>query len=113
MLYNPKMNVTQPMLSLAARTTSGQSNSYDFSDASECLILVNATVVSGTNPTLDIKVQVSDDNSTWYDHTDLRQIIKAGNYPESITVFGKYVRLSYTIAGTTPSFTFQIKALRK
>jgi len=112
-MYNPKLTIPQPIITLAARSSSGQTNSYDFGDASECLVLVNVTAVSGVNPTLDITVQVSYDNSTWHDHTDLRQIIKAGNYPESITEFGKYVRLSYVIAGTNPSFTFQIKTLRK
>ncbi len=112
-MYYSQINVTQPMLALAARSTSGQSNSYDMGDSLECLMLVNVTAASGTNPTLDIIVQVSDDNSTWYNHTTLAQILIVGNYPQGVTVFGKYVRLSYTIAGITPSFTFQIKALRK
>lgn len=66
-------------------------------------ILVNVTAESGVS-TLDITVQTSDDNSTYYDHTSCSQITATGQYRTAISNFGKYVRLKYVVGGT--SFTF-------
>lgn len=66
-------------------------------------VLVNVTAEADTS-TLDITVQTSDDNSTYYDHTSCAQITATGQYRTAITNFGKYVRLKYVVGGT--SFTF-------
>jgi len=80
------------------------STGFDVSAYIEGQILVNVTAEGGTS-TLDITIQTSDDNSTYYDHTSMSQITATGQYRQSITNFGKYVRLKYVVGGT--SFTFQ------
>jgi hypothetical protein len=71
---------------------------------------VTVTLVSGTNPTMAYKLQHSDDNSTW---TDLAtcltaSVTAAGEYFIPFETSKAYVRLSYTIGGTsTPTFTTQ------
>jgi len=80
------------------------SSGFSVSAYHEGQILVNVTAEAGTS-TLDIVVQTSDDNSTYYDHTTCDQITATGQYRCAVTNFGKYVRLKYTVGGT--SFTFQ------
>ena len=79
------------------------STGFDVSAYTEAQILTNITAEAGTS-TLDITVQTSDDNSTYYDHTSCTQRTATGQYRTAITNFGKYVRLKYVVGGT--SFTF-------
>jgi len=79
------------------------STGFDVSAYHEGQILVNVTAEAGTS-TLDITVQTSDDNSTYYDHTSASQVTATGQYRTAITNIGKYVRLKYVVGGT--SFTF-------
>jgi hypothetical protein len=80
------------------------STGFDVSAYHEGQILTNITAEAGTS-TLDITVQTSDDNSTYYDHTSCTQRTATGGYRTPITNFGKYVRLKYVVGDT--SFTFQ------
>lgn len=79
------------------------SSGFDVSAYIEGQILVNVTAEGGVS-TLDITVQTSDDNSTYYDHTTCAQITATGQYRYAATNFGKYIRLKYVVGGT--SFTF-------
>lgn len=105
---------TRTMLSSGTYTAAtGYSSGYDVSAYSEGEILVNVTAESGTS-TLAITAQDSDDNSTYYDHTNVfkgpglddysAEITATGQYRMPIANFGKYVRLKYVVGGT--SFTF-------
>lgn len=64
--------------------------------------------VSGTSPTLNVKIQESDDDSTYSDITGATFAqVTAANAEEAILVKNRskrYVRAVATIAGTTPSF---------
>jgi len=90
--------------------STAQTTGFDVGAYSEGQILVNVTAKADTS-TLDITVQTSDDNSTYYDHTSCAQITATGQYRTAITNFGKYVRLSYTVGGT--SFTFAVVGVIK
>ncbi len=87
----------------AVTASTAQTSGFEVSAYIEMQILVNVTAEGGTS-TLDIIVQTSDDNSTYYNHTTMSQITATGQYRQAVTNFGKYVRLSYTVGGT--SFTF-------
>ena len=80
------------------------STGFDVSAYHEGQILTSITAEAGTS-TLDITVQTSDDNSTYYDHTSCTQRTATGQYRTAITNFAKYVRLKYVVGGT--SLTFQ------
>lgn len=98
-------------LSSGTRTAAtAQSSSFNVSAYTEGLILVNVTAEADTS-TLDIIIQSSDDNSTWYTHTTITQITATGQYLEAITNIGKYLRIYYTVGGT--SFTFEIAGVFK
>lgn len=104
---------TQNAAFLASGTrtaATSQSTGFEVSAYHEGQILVDVTAEGGTS-TLDITVQTSHDNSTYFDHTSLTQITATGQYRQAITNFGKYVRLEYTVGGT--SFTFAVTGVFK
>ena len=77
----------------------------------EALIKLSIGAVSGTTPTLDAKVQESDDDSTYVDITGAVFTQKVAADANKIFVGRiwlearkKFVRVVYTIGGTTPSF---------
>ena len=86
----------------SATYTAGTTTSSGFlvSAYSEGVILVNVTTVTGT-PTLDIDIQTSDDNSTYYHHTRLDNIRVTGQTAFKISNFGKYLRVVHVVAGST------------
>lgn len=75
-------------------------------------ILTNGTT-SGTTPTLDVKLQDSDDNTTFTDITGatFAQKTAAGNEEIHFRTNKRYVRAVATIGGTSPSFTFAVLLL--
>jgi hypothetical protein len=111
----------------SAKTATGNGATATNFDSTGAFIFVNVTAVSGTTPTLVAKVQHSFDGTTF---TDLDATNAA---TASITTAGLYVikvfpgiptvaagscnsplprtwRLTWTIGGTTPSFTFSSTA---
>lgn len=63
--------------------------------------------VTGTNPTLDVSIEESDDGGTsWYKVFDFQRITASGTYRSpAIPLIGNRVRYVQTVGGTTPSFT--------
>ena len=109
------------ILASAARTASGQSPDIDCGFAKEVFIVVDVTAVSGTSPTLDIKVTCKDPVSG--KHRDLysfTQFTAIGTQDQHIGPgletnkgLGSKIRVEYTIGGTDPSFTFSVGAVLK
>lgn len=75
---------------------------------------IPVTVVSGTTPTLDVRIEESDDGGTnWFTVYDFPRITAVGIYRSPhIPVNGNRVRYVQTIGGTTPSFTRAINRLQ-
>lgn len=112
----------------AARTASGTGSANLEGDfVRGAVFLVDVTAVSGTTPTMTVRVQYTVDGVTWHD------LDTANAQTASITATGKHVftvypgttaaansvanrplpsrhRLAWTIGGTTPSFTFSTAA---
>lgn len=108
------MSRTAVLAASAARTTSGDSgSSFIAVDGDTVALLVDVTAASGTTPSLTVSVQWSHDGATWSaaDPVDGMTAITAVNRAvKSFTVKGLYARAEWTIAGTTPSFTFSVSA---
>jgi hypothetical protein len=69
------------------------------------------TAASGTLPTLDVKIQQSDDGSTnWADLVTFDQMAATGQQSVTLQPRKRYLRASVTIAGTLPSFTYEVQA---
>lgn len=95
-----------------ARTTTGTTTAVDVGEASVGRFRLYITAISGTLPVLDVDVQQSHDNSTF---TTIDSFPTVGNTASSeyskVIEFrhsARYLRLSYTISGTSPSFTFSV-----
>lgn len=101
---------------LAARTATGTGTSVDngASTSGGLAAYLHVTSASGTTPSLVVKVQHSADNSTWVDLATFAAKTTSNTY-ERVEVTGtvnRYLRASYTISGTSPSFTFHLAAAR-
>ena len=87
-----------------------QSSAFDLSAYAEGQIFIDVTAEASTS-TLDITIQTSPDNVTWYTHTTVSQITAIGQTRAAVTNFGKWVRINYIVGGT--SFTFSVVGLFK
>ena len=102
------INTIQLILASAKRSAGAEafSNSFKTFSCSEIRLFVDVTAETSTS-TLDIKIQTSPDNSVWYTATTLTQITAIGQFTDTATVIGPYVRIAYTVGGT--DFTFSVK----
>lgn len=102
-----------------ARTASGNGTSVDLQGyvnpgIDNMKAYLDVGTVSGTTPTLDVKIQESSDNVTFTDITGatFTQVTATGANQEIHFVTSKrYVRAVATIGGTTPSFSFGVYLL--
>ncbi len=104
---------TDTFVTSAARTAAGDSGVWDgYLESASLRAFVNVTAVSGTSPVLTAMLEDSPDGTNWYQLAATANITAAGqtalNY---VGPFSDRVRVRYTIAGTTPSFTFEIRVL--
>jgi VCBS repeat-containing protein len=90
-----------------AQTASTNGTGVETEGGSMSLTLA-VTAAAGTNPTLDITIQGSDDNSTFYTLGTFTQKTAAATEKKSFSA-APFVRYASTIGGTdTPSFTYSI-----
>lgn len=81
------------------------------------LVLLNASAGTGTSPTLDVKLQHSDNDSTYEDVTSgtFTQVTDAAETAGvkvmklNVSDLKRYLRVIGTIAGNTPSFDFGVE----
>lgn len=73
-------------------------------------VAIQVTAVSGTNPTLDVHAEVSDDKGvTWTRIYSFPRITAAGTYrSHTIPLRGSLIRYVQTVGGTNPVFTRSI-----
>lgn len=103
----------------AARTANANSSSIDLEGyEGDVLIVLHSAAGQGTNPTLDVKIQDSADNTTFADvagYTFAQVDNAAGGSLQTLKVdtraVRRYIRAVATIGGTSPSFTFSVIAL--
>lgn len=93
---------------ITSTTTSGTITPSASALSHEFNVIV--TAVSGTNPTLDVVVQESDDSGTnWYDIYQFPRITATGQYRSPlIPLTGNRIRYVRTVGGTSPSFTMSL-----
>ena len=99
------------LLPEAARTANGQGSSMNVSQMSELAVFVVVSAAAGTSPSLTAVLQDSPDGDNWADAftfpaaTAAPTVLRAGWQDLKMSV-GRFVRLRWTITGTSPSFTF-------
>ena len=110
--------VTFALPSAASRTSTLTGTGIDVLEyEGVALVLLNASAGTGTSPTLDVKLQHSDDDSTYEDVTSgaFSQVTDAAETAGvkvmklNVSDLKRYLRVVGTIAGTTPSFDFGVE----
>jgi len=97
----------------AAVTATGNTGTISDGFGQTLSALVNITAVSGTSPTMDLVLQESYDNgTTWQDVYHCPRFTAATTFSVPNITIGGRRRWLYTIAGTSPSFTFSIIVMR-
>lgn len=79
----------------------------------DVLVAVHVTAASGTTPTLAVSVEQSVDGATWtaVAGSSIPGMTGIGNASCNAQITAAYARVTATIGGTTPSFTFRALAL--
>lgn len=97
----------------AALTTTTTTTAVAPASGSCYEVNIPVTAVSGTNPTLDIDIEESDDTGTnWFKVYSFPRITANGMYRSpQLPLTGNRIRYVQTVGGTTPSFTRAINRL--
>jgi hypothetical protein len=106
--------ISTDIASAALTTNSTSATITPSNNSGSCEFNVIVTAVSGTNPTLDVVVQESDDTGTnWFDIYQFPRITATGQYRSPLIPFtGNRYRYVRTVGGTTPSFTHAVNRLQ-
>lgn len=92
----------------AARTTSADGPSVELGDRGVLRLDLTVSAASGTLPSLQVDVQTSKDGTTWRAIGGFTALAAAGTQRASFPGCDRFARASWTISGTTPSFTFSV-----
>lgn len=71
-------------------------------------IVLKVTAVSGTSPTLDVKIQDGDADPPTTERWAWPQISAVGEYPAYVRTTKNHVRYTSRIGGINPSFTYSV-----
>lgn len=94
-----------------ARTASGSSPESAGLDLSTLRVQLDVTAASGTTPTLDLVIEDTIDGTNWNTIAAFAQKTGPGREVVNVTSpFTSRIRARWTVAGTTPSFTFTVLA---
>lgn len=106
----PNLGATELVVTSAARTTSGSSTpTSGWGVVSQLRVQLEATAASGTTPTLDVVVEDTVDGTNYNTIATFTQLTAAGRQVVNVTTpFADTLRVRWTVAGTTPSFTFSV-----
>ena len=101
--------VVFPLASVTA-TGTGSATNYGSSTASGGAGTLQVTTVTGTSPTADVKIQHSADNITYADLgiTFTQATGRTAERKEVSGTVNQYLRIAYTIGGTSPDFTMVV-----
>jgi hypothetical protein len=92
-----------------ARTTNGNSGDLRAIGGESVRAQLNVTAASGTTPTLNVLIEDTLDGTNFNTIGTFAQKTAAGREIINVTVpFSETLRVSWTIAGTNPSFTFSV-----
>lgn len=99
-------------------TASANGTGIDTQGYNDAMVILEVGAVSGTSPTLDVKIQESDDNSTFTDVSGATFTqVTASNSSQVLRLSSlnvtrsRYVRAVATIGGTSPSYDFSCEVL--
>jgi hypothetical protein len=97
----------------AARTVTGSSGAIPVGSGPATIELeLEVTAASGTSPTLVLSIQWSVDGVNFGNNDGtadaFASVAAVGNVTKNIPVRAPYMQITWTIGGTSPSFTFAV-----
>ncbi len=103
----------------AARTSTGQTSGIDLQTYDgDVLFLLDSAAGGGSSPTLDVTIEDSADNSSFaavssgaVAFTQVTGTASAQKVALNKDDARRYVRIKYTIGGSSPTFTFSVNAV--
>lgn len=108
---------TRTVVASRTETATGVSPAIEAGGARSLDLAVSITAASGTSPTFVLSVAWSnDDGNTWFaaDPADaFTSRSTAGGWVKTFTPKGLHYRVTWTIGGTTPSFTFSVQETKR
>lgn len=108
--YNDNEAYALAAVASAARTATGTSAAFSTADVNSLNATLTITVASGTSPTLDLTLETTADGTNYYTAGTFPQQTGVATVARVIGDLGATSRWKWTIAGTTPSFTFAVSA---
>lgn len=106
-ITNPQTPTQATDITSSAITTTTTTTAITPTIGSSYQFLLQTTAVSGTNPTLDVRIEHSlDGGTTWHPLYDFERITGVATLRTPVFIAkGNRIRYVQTVAGTTPSFT--------
>lgn len=106
------VGILEDLVESAARTANGDSGALiNFSSVTQIRAQLDVTAASGTSPTLDVVVEDTLDGTNWNAVATFTQRTGTGREVIDITtLFADRLRIRWTVGGTSPSFTFSVRA---
>ena len=101
----------------AARTATGQTSGIDLRTYDgDVVFILDSAAGGGSSPTLDITIEDSADNSSFSAlsgaaFTQVTGTASAQKLDINKDEAKRYVRIKYTIGGSSPTFTFSVNAI--
>lgn len=92
----------------AARTASGTGSAFNVESATAFFGTLDITAVSGTTPTLNVRLETTVNGVDWYTAGSFDQKTVVDNDARAFGPLGDQARWAWTVGGTSPSFTFSI-----
>jgi hypothetical protein len=97
------------IIETSPRTTNGNTGDLRVYGGESLRAQLNVTAASGTAPTLNVLIEDTLDGLNYNTIGTFAQKAAAGREVVNVTVpFSETLRVSWTIAGTNPSFTFAV-----
>lgn len=92
----------------AARTATGTGPVFQTEDAQALKAKLAITAAAGTSPTLDVALETTVNGTDWYQAGAFTQKTGVDEDARAFGPLGDQCRWTWTLGGTTPSFTFSI-----
>lgn len=111
MPWTDRNTLDEILVPSAARTTNSQIESgEDYGPIDRLRAQLNVTAASGTTPNLVVVLETTIDGTNWDTIGTFAAKTAAGREVILVNpVIGRRVRARWTITGTTPSFTFEVR----
>jgi len=90
------------------KSQNGSSNRVNAGEYREGVIFIKVTAKTGNSPVLEPLIEVSPDGQDWALFEEMDEINDIGNFCQSIANFGRFLRVSWELSGTNPTFNFSI-----